>query len=119
MNEELSLCHLFVRIPAAPSFPSLNLAHAVMILCYELSQPSIRVEGPLPLLAPSEHLERMFEQMGKTLTGIGFLDPNHPEKIVGTLRRIFVKGQLDTREVRILRGIWSQVDWSIKNKVKG
>ena len=119
MNEELSLCHLFVRISAAPAFPSLNLAQAVMILCYELSQPSLRVEGPLPLFAPFEHLERMFEQMEKTLTGIGFLDSNHPEKMMRTLRRIFVKSQLDAREVQILRGIWSQVDWAIKNKVKG
>jgi tRNA/rRNA methyltransferase len=38
-NEELSLCHLFVKIPSSESFPSLNLAQAVMILCYELFHP--------------------------------------------------------------------------------
>jgi tRNA/rRNA methyltransferase len=119
MNEELSLCHLFVRIPASSTFSSLNLAQAVMILCYELSQSSGRVEGPLPLLAPSEHLGRMFEHMEKTLIRIGFLDPNHPERMMRTLRRIFVKSQLDAREVRILRGIWSQVDWYLKNNGEG
>ena len=114
-NEELSLCHLFVRIPASSTFPSLNLAQAVMILCYELSQSSGRVEDPVPPLAPFEHLERMFEHMEKTLIGIGFLDPNHPEKMMRTLRRIFGKSHLDAREVRILRGIWSQVDGYLKN----
>jgi tRNA/rRNA methyltransferase len=118
-KEELSLCHLFVRIPASPAFPSLNLAQAVVVLCYELSQSSGRVEGPLPPLAPSEHLERMFEHMEKTLTGIGFLDPNHPERMMRTLRRIFAKSQLDAREVRILRGIWGQVDWYLKNRGEG
>jgi tRNA/rRNA methyltransferase len=118
-NEELSLCHLYVRIPASPAFSSLNLAQAVMILCYELSQSSGKVEGPLPLLAPFEGLEQMFEQMEESLTGIGFLDSEHPEKMMRTLRRIFVKSQLDAREVRILRGIWSQVDWHIKNNGQG
>ena len=37
-NEELSLCHLYVRIPSKESFPSLNLAQAVMVVCYELFQ---------------------------------------------------------------------------------
>lgn len=114
-NEELSLCHLFVKIPASSSFPSLNLAQAVMILCYELFQSSRRVEDPVSALAPSEHLERMFEHMEKTLIGIGFLNPGHPERMMRTLRRIFGRSHLDAREVRILQGIWSQADWYRKN----
>ncbi len=39
-NEELSLCHRYVRIPSSESFPSLNLAHAVMVICYELFKTS-------------------------------------------------------------------------------
>src|SRR4030066_1877544 len=39
-NEELSLCQLYVRIPSSESFPSLNLAQSVIVLCYELFQSS-------------------------------------------------------------------------------
>ena len=34
--QELALCHVHVRIPSHPNCPSLNLAAAVQIICYEL-----------------------------------------------------------------------------------
>ncbi len=35
-DDELALCDLAVGIDSAPSFPSLNLSHAVQIACWEL-----------------------------------------------------------------------------------
>ena len=118
-NEELSLCHLFVKIPSSESFPSLNLAQAVMILCYELFQSSEEVKEDLPLLASSEEIERMFRHMEKTLIQIGFLDPKQPERMMRVLRRMVGRSQFDEREVRILQGIWSQMDWYMKGKDRG
>ncbi len=37
-NEELNYAHRFVYIPSNPNYPSLNLAQAVGICCYELYQ---------------------------------------------------------------------------------
>jgi len=118
-NEELSLCHLFVKVPSSESFPSLNLAQAVMILCYELFQSSGEFREVLPCLAPTEQIERMFDHMEKTLLQIGFLEPRHPERVMRVLRRMFGRSQLDEREVRILRGIWSQMEWYGKCKTGG
>ncbi len=36
LDEELRRCDLFVKIPASPAYPILNLSHAVTILLYEL-----------------------------------------------------------------------------------
>ena len=115
-NEELSLCHLYVGIPSSPSFPSLNLAQAVMVICYELFQSSITVSKHLLQLAEAEQLEKMFEHMEETLIKIGFLDPLHPQRVMRVLRRLFGRSQMDDREVRILHGIWSQMDWHIKKE---
>jgi tRNA/rRNA methyltransferase len=115
-NEELSLCHLYGGIPSSPSFPSLNLAQAVMVICYELFKSSIAVSKPSIQLAEAEQLEKMCEHMEETLVRIGFLDPLHPQSIMGVLRRLFGRSQMDAREVRILHGIWSQVDWHIKRE---
>ena len=60
----------------------------------------------------------MFEHMEKTLIDIGFLDPKHPKRIMRTLRNLFGRSQMDEREVRILQGIWSQVDWHTRRKAK-
>jgi tRNA/rRNA methyltransferase len=113
-NEELSLCHLYVRIPSADAFPSLNLAQAVMVLCYELFQSSTMSQKETGPLASSDHLERMFEHMERTLVAIGFLDAKQPEKIMRVLRKIFGRSQMDEREVQIFQGIWSKVDWYLR-----
>ena len=109
-NEELSLCHLYVRIPSSESFPSLNLAQAVMVICYELFQGSIEIHQKPVQLAQAEQLEKMFEHMEKTLLHIGFLDSNYPKRIMRALRNLLGRSQMDEREVQILHGIWSQVD---------
>jgi tRNA/rRNA methyltransferase len=115
-NEELSLCHLYARVPSSESFPSLNLAQAVMVFCYELFTSSAMTPRQPIQLAKADQLEKMFEQMEKTLSDIGFLDPHHPKRIMTVLRKIFGRSQMDKREVRILQGIWSQVDRQIKRK---
>lgn len=115
-NEELALCHLYVRIPSSETFPSLNLAQAVMILCYEMFQTHLSRPTVSPQLASSKEIERMFEHMERTLIEIGFLEAKNPKRIMRTLRRIFGRSQLEERDVRILQGIWSKVDWVLKQK---
>ena len=118
-NEELSLCHLYTRIPSCESFPSLNLAQAVMVLCYELFQSSATTLKRSTRMASSEQVERMFEHMEKTLLDIGFLEPDNPKSIMRTLRRLFGRSQMEERDVRILQGIWSQMDWCLRKGKEG
>ncbi len=115
-NQELSLCHLYVRIPSSPSFPSLNLAQAVMILCYELFASSNPSYERNVRLASSEQMERMYEHMERTLLHIGFLEPKNPQRIMRTLRRLFGRSQMEERDVKILHGIWSRVDWVLQRR---
>jgi len=117
-NEELSLCHLYARIPSFEFFPSLNLAQAVMVLCYELFQSSAATFKRSIGLASSEQAERMFVHMEKTLLDIGFLEAENPKRIMRTLRRLFGRSQMEERDVQILQGIWSRVDWILR-KGKG
>ncbi len=115
-NEELSLCNLYVRIPCSEAFPSLNLAQAVMVLCYELFQSSVTVRKDPVRLAEAEQLERMFEHMERTLLKSGFLDAKNPKRIMGALRRLLGRSEMEEREVQILEGIWSKMDWHLKKK---
>ncbi len=113
-NEELSLCHLSSRIPSMESFPSLNLAQAVMVVSYELFKASAEIPKREVRLARTEQQERMLEHMGKTLLRIGFLDSHNSKRIMRVLRRLFGRSQMDEREAQILHGIWSQMDHSLK-----
>jgi tRNA/rRNA methyltransferase len=44
-NTELNYAQRFVRIPSNPAYPSLNLAQAVAICCYELYQTTQQLEA--------------------------------------------------------------------------
>lgn len=110
-NEHLRLCHTIVRIPTA-GFSSLNLAHAVMIICYEILMAS---GGPpekqTPRLADGFELEGMYSHLKEVLMKIGFIDRQNPEHWMLNLRRFFSRIQLRAREVRVIRGICRQMDW--------
>ena len=113
-NEDLSLCHPYVRIPSVEFFASLNLAQAVMVVCYELFKASIENPEKPVQLASAEEMERMYEHMEKTLLHIGFLDPNNPGRVMRVLRRLLGRSQVDEREVQVLQGIWSQMDHHLR-----
>jgi len=115
-NEELSLCHLYARIPSVESFPSLNLAQAVMVVSYELFRASMEIPKKEIRLADTGQMERMLKHMEKTLIRIGFLDADHPKKIMRVMRRLFGRSQMEPREVQILHGIWSQMDYHLRNR---
>ena len=117
-NEDLAPCQALISMPTYPQLPSLNLAQAVMLLCYELhmaawAQPAggASAPGPFPPLAEFQKVERMYAHLEDLLQRIGFLDPKNPKRIMHTMRRVFGRAGLSDREVAILRGIFRQLEW--------
>ncbi len=107
-NEELEACHYHVSIDANPDYPSLNLAAAVQIMCYELRLASVQTlikAGSLP--APVDELERFFEHLEQVMIDVEFLDPEQPGHIMRRLRRLYIKAQPDKQDINILRGVFS------------
>jgi tRNA/rRNA methyltransferase len=118
-NEELCLCHAVVSIPTSREFTSLNLSHAVMVLCYEIfiaSSAVTAVRGASPKLALSSELEGMYGQIKTLLADIEFLNPENPDYWMMHLRRFFGRASLLSREVKILRGICRQLAWYAHHK---
>lgn len=110
-NDDLKLCHELVTIPAHSAYPSLNLSHAVLVCLYELFVARHRVRAPGPALATADRLERMYEELGRALLSIGFLHGANPQHIMFTVRRIFGRARLDSREAAIWLGIARQIEW--------
>jgi tRNA (cytidine32/uridine32-2'-O)-methyltransferase len=109
-NEELQLCHGAVHIPANPDYSSLNLAAAVPVLAWELRADSLSrapavPAGPRDPPASHAELEGLFAQLADTLDQIDFHKGRAPESAMRKLRRIYLRANLDTREVRLLRGV--------------
>ena len=117
-NRDLDLCQRLVSIPSHEEYGSLNLAQAVMVICYEiyLATHHQKADPRIRQLATSEELEGMYYHMEETLLRIGFLDQNNPKRIMAVLRRIFSRARLNPREVKILRGICRQAHWDAEQK---
>ena len=49
--------------------------------------------------------------MKETLLKVGFLDPQNPEHILLALRRVLGRAGLEERDVKILSGLFRQVEW--------
>jgi tRNA/rRNA methyltransferase len=110
-NDDLRFCQTVVTIPTM-GFKSLNLSHAVMILCYELFIAQMGEEAkPTAKMAGSRELEAMYVQLKAVLQAIGFLNPENPDYWMMHIRRLFARTTLQAREVKILRGICRQIEW--------
>lgn len=110
-NEDIRYCHLLVNIPTT-GFSSLNLAQAVMILCYELSIfESDENKKFTPRLASRHELEGMYDQLKDILVRISYINPQNPDYWLNKLRYFFSRIQLRAKEVSIIRGICRQIDW--------
>ena len=110
-NSELALCHEIITIPSSDAFPSLNLSHAVMIVAYELYLASGEGVGQGGrLLARLEETEGLYLQLQETLQTIGFLERDHPERMMFSFRQLFGRAGLTSRDVSIVRGVLSTVD---------
>jgi tRNA/rRNA methyltransferase len=110
-NEDIRRCHSLVNIPAS-DFSSLNLAQAVMIICYELFSASLEeTEKFTPRLASRHELDGMYEQVKDILVRISYINSQNPDYWMNKLRHFFTRLQLRANEVSIIRGICRQVDW--------
>ena len=110
-NEHLKYCHTIATIPTS-DFSSLNLAQAVLIICYEIFRAGIKQSKPtIPRLANSFELEGMYVHLREVLLKIGFLNPQNPDLWMLYVRRFFSRLPMRAREVGLIRGICRQIDW--------
>ena len=106
-SEQVNKCSLLASIPANPEYSSLNLGAAVQVFAYELRMAA-GFAGPAeerPERATLDQVEGFYGHLERAMAETGFLDPEHPKKLMPRLRRLFARAELEPDEVNILRGI--------------
>jgi tRNA/rRNA methyltransferase len=112
VDEDLRLCQSLIRIPASRQASSINLAHAVMIVSYELMLGSLAHKPDrAPRLASLEQTEAMYAQLEEALLKIGFLHPQNAQHMMFAIRRLFGRAGMEPSDVGVLRGIARQINW--------
>lgn len=118
-NAELDFCHGLVSIPVDAAFPSLNLAAAATVVCYELrrhalepgqSRASADEEDP----ATAGENEHFFDHLATVLGDLGFTRGSGSEKLMRKIRHLYHRAGPSSEEVSILRGILSAIEQSYR-----
>ncbi len=124
LNQDLQLCHACVLIPSNPEYPSLNLAAAVQILSYEIrlqsllyhSTPANALSADVEPPASFEQMERLFAHLIEFMDDVDFHKGKPAEMVIQRIRRLFLKANLDEREIKILRGLLSDAQRMLRPK---
>lgn len=110
-NEDIRRCQWLVNIPT-DEFASLNLAQAVMIICYAFFTSRRNSPAPhVPRLASHHELDGMYAQLKDILVRICYINPENPDYWMGKIRHFFTRIRMTAKEVSIIRGICRQINW--------
>ena len=127
-NAEMNHAQRLLQIPSTDAYPSLNLAQAVAICCYELSSaqaasaspanvvsPSVSLPQLSPLdLAPLDDLEGYYQHLEALLLEIGYLYPDTAPSRMEKFRKLLNRAYPTISEVAMLRGILRQMTWALR-----
>jgi tRNA/rRNA methyltransferase len=107
-NEELLRCQRLVAIPANPAYPSLNLAAAVQVACYELATAagaSAAATTAAGTPATGEDAQGLFAHLEAAAMESGYVDAANPGRFMERMRRLFARSGLEREEVKLIRGL--------------
>lgn len=120
-NEDLPLCDILVQIPTDDECPSINLSHAVFLVCYQL-YAATSLKGPTIEVAPRHEIEKMYVHLEEALRALeyGEMGGEHLlATILRSFRRLFGRTGLMPKEVNMLRGIFTQIQSRTRPKGGG
>jgi len=114
-NHNLSLSNFIIQIPTSNKLTSLNLSHAVIIICYEiyrsLNLSKFKKEKILSKLASKSSIKNLIKFLEKMLDSKKFFNPPEKKKsMILNINNVFGRLELSDKEIRILFSIFSALN---------
>ncbi len=112
-NEQLRNCHMISTVPTAVDQPSINLAQAVVIFCYEIYQQTLD-EGNSKLfqwdLAENREIQYMYQHLEKCLKAIKFHPRGDIKDFIDRFRRVLGRIKLEKRDLKLFHKLYAEVE---------
>ena len=116
-NDDISIANAVLHIPLNPAFSSLNLAQAVLLVCYSwLSANNIFSQGDVTAHlgdsapATKEEIENLTARLEKALEDGGFFrSEQHRPTVTRNIRNYFFRSAPTQQEIRTLHGIFANL----------
>lgn len=109
-NEEISLANKIIVVDTDPDCSSLNIAQAVLLVCYELFDVNAREDlVNKQELCTKEEMNYFIDHLVTALDGSGFFKPTEKRNyMVQNITNIFTRiDKLSHNEIQTLRGVVS------------
>jgi TrmH family RNA methyltransferase len=114
-NEDLSHCHLLLRIPTREAHGSMNLGQAVAVCLYELVRSAEATQpGNEARSASAGALERLTTLLLDALFRSGYLESRSTEFQREKVRRMVRRLELTESDAEIWLGMLRQIIWKLK-----
>jgi tRNA/rRNA methyltransferase len=108
-DEELAACHLSVHIAASPLLPSLNLSHAVQIVCYALFRGLEKGTEPRFTPIAGDRLDGLVATITGSLKTIGFFSQRGPEEMGRFFHDILGRAALSVGEAQYMEMMFRKI----------
>ncbi|MCB1593111.1 MAG: RNA methyltransferase [Alphaproteobacteria bacterium] len=120
VNDDVALCQGIVNIPVNPAFSSLNIATAVLAICYEWNRARHEAGTPLEESgklyrkdsppAPQGEIEGFLDRLLNALEDRHFYRTDEVAPYMKrNIRNIFSRADITTQELRTLHGVLSSL----------
>ena len=106
--EEIARCQRTATIPTMPDFPTMNLAQAVSIFCYELA---LSTPAPEPKELPNaELLSQLHSHVRLLVDHLGVFNGKDGDRAFAELQALGGRALLTMRDVSLLLGIVRRIE---------
>ena len=114
-NHDLSLSNFIIQIPTSSKLTSLNLSHAVIVICYEIYKSlnfnKFKKEKMLFKLTSKSSIKNLIKFLEQMLDKKNFFKPPEKKKsMILNINNIFGRLELSDKELRILFSIFSSLN---------
>ena len=106
---EIAMCQRTAVIPTSPDTPTMNLAQAVAIFCYELGK-GLRTAPTAKDPAPGDLIQNLNARTRQLLIDLHFFDDKEPDRLCAELQALAGKRTLTTREASLLLSFVAHVE---------
>ncbi len=118
-NEDLSHCHLLMRIPTREKHLSVNLGQAVAICLYELARDSKAMRrSEKPESATAGDVERITGMLLDALRASGYLKQRSAAPTQEKVRRLVRRLNLSASDAEVWLGMFRQILWKIQSEME-
>ena len=117
-ESELGLCSLAAHIPSSDAFPSLNLAQAVQVACYELRKQVLGEKDGGPTPVSRAEVDEAVSRIAEHLREIGFFKVSRDRDLSAFLRDTVERAAYTPTELRHFESIFRKASGMIHGQAK-